>query len=343
MSTMAETGEKAFIKSLLPQLTTDPSFVNGFGHDASIVDIGLDELIACKIDRAPFPVSLEYGFGDYKTWGRLATVANVSDILAVGAEPKALMLSLVLPRDFAPKEARQIVMGCQEACLEHGLAFVGGDTKEGETAQVIGAAWGTVKRRCYFGRGKAEPGDALFVAGKLGAFSASLELVKAQTANDCSEEWKRVLTLPAARINEAVLMRQSHCVAHACDLSDGLSEAISLFCSRGVGIRLNENKLPLHSLVGEAANTTGIAPWKFAMAVGDWAIAFIIKKSDIARFKAGLPENSQIFELGHFNKTGRQQIVTLNNQVIDIPPIVNEHFKLRAEDNAKYFDTYLTR
>ncbi|MGP4959074.1 AIR synthase related protein, partial [Pseudomonas helleri] len=129
MTTMSELGEKAFLKMLLPDLYVAPSFVNGFGHDASIMDFGLEKLLAFKIDRAPYPVALQRGIGDYKTWGRLAVAANVSDLLAVGATPRALMLSLVLPGHFEIDNASAIIKGCEEACIAHGIAFVGGDIR----------------------------------------------------------------------------------------------------------------------------------------------------------------------------------------------------------------------
>ncbi|RYH60989.1 MAG: hypothetical protein EON54_10500, partial [Alcaligenaceae bacterium] len=61
MAKMSDLGEKAFLKLLLPTLQVSPSFVNGFGHDASILDVGLEQHLAVKIDRAPFPVALNRG------------------------------------------------------------------------------------------------------------------------------------------------------------------------------------------------------------------------------------------------------------------------------------------
>lgn len=84
-------GRKAFLRKLLPGLVCSDDFVNGFGHDASIVDLGFDKNIVFKIDRAPNPVSVKNSWSDFCVWGRLAVVANVSDVLAVGGEAKAFM------------------------------------------------------------------------------------------------------------------------------------------------------------------------------------------------------------------------------------------------------------
>lgn len=39
-ATMAGVGEKDFLRSVLPSLPVDHRFLNGFGHDASVLDLG---------------------------------------------------------------------------------------------------------------------------------------------------------------------------------------------------------------------------------------------------------------------------------------------------------------
>jgi thiamine-monophosphate kinase len=342
MAKMSEIGEKEFLKGLLPNLKIDTSFVNGFGHDASILDIGLEQLIACKIDRAPFPVALNRGIGDYKTWGRLAVAANVSDLLAVGACPKALMLSLVLPPDFNVESAQEIVLGCEEACIAHDIAFVGGDTKEGTAAQVIGAAWGSLERGTEYGRGSAKAGDYLFIAGQLGEFAGSLALMnegmsKSKIPQKCIDS----LTNPKARIIEGKYLRDSRKVAFACDLSDGLTEAVHIFCTDNVGITMHEGNLPMHPLAKEASLELGVPLWRFALGVGDWAIACVISEKNASSFKAEIPEGLELFEIGQFNNSGNILIQDNRGVNSELPSLINEHFRIRAEDDKTYIQELL--
>lgn len=342
MVTMTDLGEKAFLKTLLPELKVSPFFMNGFGHDASILDLGLEQLLACKIDRAPFPVSIKRGIGDYRTWGRLAVVANVSDLLAVGATPKAMMLSLVVPGGFDAKNARDIVMGCQEACLAHDIAFVGGDTKEGQESQVIGAAWGTVERGADYGRSTARPGDYLYIAGRLGAFSGAIALLDLHDSSESiTRSWVDVLVNPMARVNEGSYMRQSQKVASACDLSDGLTEAIRIFCSDGAGITISESSLPMHSLAVDASLKTEAPLWRFALGVGDWAIACIVRGRDRDSFIAEMPSGIELFEVGRFDDSGRTTIQDKAGIHRELPQLINEHFRQRAEDDASYLQQLL--
>jgi len=341
MVRLADLGEKAFLAGVLPQLVVDPAFVNGFGHDASVVDVGLEQYLAVKIDRAPFPVALRYGLGGYRTWGRLAVVANVSDLLAIGALPRAMMLSMVLPRDFSADDAQAIIEGCTEACAQHGVAFVGGDTKEGNSPQVVGAAWGTVEKRRRLGRAQAAPGDALFVAGSLGGFAAALMLIQKQVRSEWTERCIQVLTLPSARVKEGRYLREHDAIQAACDLSDGLPEAIDIFCGVGLGITLNEAQLPLHDLVADAAANVGAPSWRFALAAGDWAVAFVVEKSAVNSFQATIESGMEVQQLGTFDASGCKQIRDLSGALHPIPPVINEQFKSRIEDEGHYLDLLL--
>lgn len=344
MRTMSDVGEKAFLRALLPALNAASEFVNGFGHDSSIIDLGLEELIAFKIDRAPYPVAIKRGIGDYRTWGRLAVAANISDILAVGGNPRAMMLSIIVPGDFDVDDVRDIVLGCEEACLAHNVVFLGGDTKEGPVPQVVGAALGTVQKRQSFGRAPANAGDYLFVAGGLGAFGGAMALLDAASPNiDIPDEWASVLTNPTARIKEGAYLRGAHHIVAACDLSDGLSEAINIFCAGGVGLVIDEAKLPLDQLAVRAAEIYDVPAWRLAFGVGDWAIACVVRDADIEAFRTGIGFGLSLHEIGRFDNSGRKRIVDDSGGEYELPEIINEHFRQRAEDGGVYLEKLIKK
>jgi thiamine-monophosphate kinase len=67
--TMGDVGEKGFLRELLPTLDCHPSFVNGFGDDASAIRINDDQLLLFKVDRAAAPMAARRGWTDYWRWG----------------------------------------------------------------------------------------------------------------------------------------------------------------------------------------------------------------------------------------------------------------------------------
>lgn len=338
MTSMTDIGEKAFLRALIPELHHHKDFVNGFGHDISVVDLGLEKYLAFKIDRAPSPVALNRGWCDYRVWGRLAVVANMSDLLASAALPRAMMLSLVLPRDFSSAAAIEIVSGCEESCANHDVAFVGGDTKEGVVTQVVGAALGTVDKKYILGRGTAIPGDHLVIAGRVGGFSGALSILDFDSGLSSQEksELIDILEKPLARVKEGAYVRDCKIPHASCDLSDGLAEALNIFCSDGAGITIDEDALPLHKYATEASFKMSVPAYPYAFSVGDWAIAYLVKESKVSLFFNMAPADVDLFDIGRFDGSGKCLVRTRGGRLEPIPSLINEQFRRRLEDDAGY-------
>jgi thiamine-monophosphate kinase len=114
---MGDLGEKAFVRRLLRRLRPDHRLLTGHGNDAAALDLhhGVGR-IAFNIDRAARPVVISHGWAGLGAWGRLAVTANCSDLLAVGAEPAAFMVSVSGPVSWPAAQVEEIVLGCQEEC-----------------------------------------------------------------------------------------------------------------------------------------------------------------------------------------------------------------------------------
>jgi thiamine-monophosphate kinase len=340
MTSMNELGEKHFLRALLPTLRRADCFVNGFGHDVSILDLGLDMNIAFKIDRAPSPISVTNAWSDYKVWGRLAVVANVSDLIAAAATPKALMLSIVVPGSIDRQHVEEIVAGCVESCRDHGLAFLGGDTKEGPSIQIVGACIGTSNKQYYLGRDIAKPGDHLVVAGMLGEFLGAYILLKEGLIEDQMDRANLIdiLAHPKARIDEGRYIADTHLASASCDLSDGIADALSHFCNNNIGITIDEARLPIHPLGYRAAEKTSREPYRLAFGVGDWAVAFVVPSEMMGVLQAGVDRGLQFSSIGRFDDSGKKLIKRVNGQVETAPEFVNEQFSMRLEDEKNYLD-----
>ncbi|CAN7707835.1 thiamine-phosphate kinase [Pseudoduganella sp. LjRoot289] len=340
MPSMKSMGEKEFLRGLLPSLRVDKNFVNGFGHDASIVDIGLEKNIAFKIDRAARPVLRGRNPDWFKVWGRLAVVSNLSDLLAVGAEPKSFMVSIIVPGDYDAADIADIVAGCQGACEEHGVSFVGGDTKEGADAQVVGSAFGVVGRGLELGRGRAKPGDKLVIAGQVGGFMGAYALLRASDDvchSGVNERLWRYVSHPLPQIGTARAMSTMQVAAAACDLSDGLADAIDIFCGDSVGITIQGAALPLHPLAAEAGRALGMDAVKLAFGVGDWALAYVLPSEKVAQFLAQRPPDLAIAIVGEFTAGTERVIAAPNGTTVPAPTVINEHFRDRLEDEASRY------
>jgi len=220
---MKDIGEKTFLKNLLPRLTKRDFFLNGFGNDASVIDLGNGLIIAQKIDRAAQPFAVKNQLSNFESWGHLAVISNLSDILAVGASGSAFMLSMTLPSDFEVEKAYEIVRGAEKACKKYNLTFAGGDTKEGPVINIVGTLIGIMRSRSYFSRRLVEPGNILVITGSIGRF-ASIYL-KHQAGFQLSADEIDYIAFPDPRLIEATVINEYFDdIKTAMDNSDGLAE-----------------------------------------------------------------------------------------------------------------------
>ncbi|MBJ7224164.1 MULTISPECIES: thiamine-phosphate kinase [unclassified Brenneria] len=335
---MHEIGEKSFLRSLLPRLNKSDSFLNGFGNDASIVDIGLPDIaIAFKIDRAAKPIAAYKGWTDFQMWGRLAVTANLSDILAVGATPTGFMLSITVPGNWKSSDVEAIVAGAANACKEKGVAFVGGDTKEGGEANVVGAAFGTIKKDAIVSRRSAEEGDTVLLAGRLGGF-ASAYLLRSKAAEE-NTEILQSLSLPTCAWDEARYLFSHGGVTAAVDLSDGIADGLSLLSKHGFAPLINIDSFPLHHLAKRASNELNIDKSNFAFTVGDWGILFSMSEKAADSAISSIPDGLDVTKIGTIVKADKpryRSFLTGTDYELTLD-LKNEHFRRTMEKETDYF------
>ena len=227
--------------------------VLGVGDDAAVLSLGAhEELIACTdtlVEGRHFPVGFEaFDIG----WRSLAV--NLSDLAAMGAEPRFATLALTLPA-VDEEWLEQFVGGFATLAQAHGVALVGGDTTRGALTLTV-QALGAVPRGTAIRRGGACPGDLLYVTGWPGDAAAGLALLQGTLtglgANRAALELK--FRRPEPRVGFGLRLRG---VASACiDVSDGLAADLGrLAAASGVAAIVHAAELPLsralYALAGE--------------------------------------------------------------------------------------------
>jgi hydrogenase expression/formation protein HypE len=131
------------------------------GEDAAIIDTGGPELLAVKSD----PITLAAAGA-----GRYLVAVNGNDLATMGAEPRWLLVTALLPRGIDSAEVQRLFAGLKDACTESGIALVGGHTEitVGLDRPILaGCLIGTVARERLLRTADARPGDALLLAGGL--------------------------------------------------------------------------------------------------------------------------------------------------------------------------------
>ncbi|WDJ55274.1 thiamine-phosphate kinase [Xanthomonas campestris pv. campestris] len=219
----------------------------GIGDDAALLQPPVGEQLAITADtlNAGVHFPLETRAADLG-WKTLAV--NLSDLAAMGAQPRWCTLSLSLPHDDAAW-VDAFADGFFALADLHGIALVGGDTTCGPLSCAV-TAIGSLPPGAALRRDGARIGDDIWVTGALGEAAAALSLwqagdldVTVPATDAVQEQWRQHLLRPQPRVQAGLRLRG---LAHACiDVSDGLLADLGHLCERsGVGAELALAALP---------------------------------------------------------------------------------------------------
>jgi thiamine-monophosphate kinase len=186
---------------------------------------------------------------DYRTLGRRLISINLSDIAAMGAEPRHALISLSLRGTMPLVDVKQIYEGIAEQARRFDCTIAGGDLSGTLgpltlTATVIGRLKNT---RSLLRRQGAKPGWTIAVTGRLGGAAAGLRLLEAgQRASTSSERaWVKAQLDPTPRIAAGRALVDAGITVGG-DISDGLyAEVERLVERKRLGATIDVDKLPL--------------------------------------------------------------------------------------------------
>ena len=230
-------------------------------------------------------------------WGWKAVAANLSDLAAMAAEARWLVLALTVPEATPVPTLERVYAGVGEACRAYGVTLVGGDVSAGPALSLAVTALGEAERPVL--RSGARPGDRLAVSGPLGAAAAGLALLRSGDPA-AAELLARFPALAAAHRRPQPALAMGVALARAgatamIDLSDGLAgDALHLAESSGVGVEVHDATVPLAPGVTEAAALLGLDPLALALGGGeDFVLAAALPRAadlggvlDCGRFTA---------------------------------------------------------
>jgi thiamine-monophosphate kinase len=214
-------------------------FARGIGDDAAVVEVPSGERLITSTDASVENVHFRRDWMSPVEIGARAASAALSDLAAMAARPLGLLLALAVPDDWRD-EMGELARGVGESARRARCPIVGGNlTRAGElslTITVLGSAGAPLRRS------GAQPGDRLYVTGRLGGPGAALGALLSSRV-PLPEHLTRFVS-PAPRIDEARWLAERG--AHAAiDISDGLlADAAHLARASGVTLSLDLGALP---------------------------------------------------------------------------------------------------
>ncbi len=318
--------------ALIDKLTTDfplknSSSIIGIGDDAAEINtLGNSSIIST--DLLIEGIHFDLNYFPLKYLGFKLVSVSVSDISAMYADPKQLLISLACSNVFTVEALEELYAGIHEACEHYGLDLIGGDTTASRAGLLLNS---TVLGECpeaqAVTRATAQPDDLICVSGDLGAAYMGLLLLEREkqvkianpeeTPDWSGKDWLLQKFLkPLARTDIIEALKKAKIKPTAMiDISDGLSSELLHICkSSQLGCQVYEDKIPFHPQTKEMAMTFDISATTAALSGGeDYELLFTISQSDYPTIE----KSADISVIGHMteNKETRNLITRSGKEV----------------------------
>jgi len=274
--------EEVFLKKIAKTLDNS-SFL---GDDCAYLEeynlaISTDTLI----EDVHFKLGQKNGAISPYALGKKALLVNISDILASGAKPEYLTISLSgnLDADFI----ENFYKGINDVCRKYGLKVIGGDLTGGSKVSVSITIFGNTKGRTVSSRAKAKEGYIVLLAGEHGSSATGFKILSGKL-NINEAENKHFIN---AHIEPKLYPKISETIALNCkkpyammDTSDGLYDALKKISeSSKTGFSINFDKIPKKSV--QYKDNTTIPDFNTVLFGGeDYGLLICISKDDFSAF-----------------------------------------------------------
>ena len=236
------------IVALLGDTTLGEGIVVGPGDDAAVLSIDPDEQLVVTtdvlIEGRHFPSESRSDLIGYR-----AIAVNLSDLAAMGAEPRFLTVALTL--DHVEHEWIQgFVKGIAFCASKYGAKIVGGNIARGALSVAVTAIGVVPERQCLL-RSTAQVGDDIYVTGSVGAASSALKEGLNIPSLGIHELWAQRFDavayryfMPEPRLQMGIALRDV--ASAAIDISDGLVADLGHVTRlSGVGAEIELDQVPV--------------------------------------------------------------------------------------------------
>ena len=225
--------------------------------------------------------------------GHKALAVSLSDLAAMGATPRASLLSLALPPDLPLREFDEFIDAFLALASRAGAPLVGGNLSRSPGPLVADSiALGSVHRRRVLRRDGGRPGDELYLTGTVGAAAAGLAMLSTGAKRpelqpeeaECVARYER----PDARLRCGTAMGRARAAAACMDLSDGLADAVrQIAAASHTGAVIDAARVPVHPGARSWAQRTHGDALALAVSGGeDYELLFAVRPRWRGAFRA---------------------------------------------------------
>ncbi|HEX7364847.1 MAG TPA: hydrogenase expression/formation protein HypE [Dehalococcoidia bacterium] len=223
--------------------------------------------------------------------GKLAVCGTVNDLSMSGAKPLYLSLSFIIEEGLTISELKKVLESVKTATVESGVKIVTGDTKvvnrgSADKLFINTSGIGIISEGVDISGANARVGDKIILSGAIGdhgiAVMSQREGLKfsVPVKSDCAPLNRLVAEMLKAS-------RRIHCLRDP--TRGGLATTLNEFAAQsGVGITIEEAKIPIHEAVRGACELLGFDPLYVA---NEGKLIAIVAPDDAAKILSKIERN----------------------------------------------------
>lgn len=243
----------------------------GVGDDAAVLAPMARGLVATT-DTLVEDIDFRMRWASWKDLGHKAAEANLSDLAAMGAIPRGLLLTVVCRSSDKVQDLLTLVRTVRARARAAGAELVGGDLSASKGARSMGiTALGETHNKGVLRQKCGEVGDIVAVSGSLGDAAIGLKLLESGDSITSSAE--RLLVRrqlrPTARLNLAAALMEKGGVRACTDISDGLLADACRLPKAGLCVAIDPHALPFSKALEAWTKDTGENPNLYALQGGE--------------------------------------------------------------------------
>jgi thiamine-monophosphate kinase len=263
-----ELGEFGLIARIAGRVRPGIGVETGIGDDAAVTKPSAGSLTLTTTDMLVEGVHFDLSLSDPLTLGRKSLSVNLSDIAAMGGEPRHYLLSMAIPSTISVEFLDDFIRGMLGRADEFGVSLIGGDTCSSKSGLIISVTvMGEQLPGEIIRRSGAVQGDMVFVTGTVGDSALGLEMLKrGERGGPATEKHLD----PPPRVTEGIALAKARIPTAMIDVSDGLLADLGhiLECSEA-GARLELDKIPFSSFFLEKCGPPSDESISLALAGGE--------------------------------------------------------------------------
>ncbi len=221
-------------------------------------------------------------------------VMCVSDLIAKGAIPLGMLISLNIPKSLEIKAVEMIYEGLIDSAKEYCFELWGGDMGEASEVTIDGFMVGYSTKKPIFRKGM-KLGDYVLTTGKYGLTGAAFHyLLKGGIAvsENTMHNIIQAAYKPRVKLRMGVLLANTEGITASIDSSDGLAESLYQLAEiNGLGILIHN--IPIADEALEYANTNNLDVKELALYGGEeYEVVFSVRPEAIDEVLENMKKNN---------------------------------------------------